>query len=95
MPYSIPTVIFPSGSVVMDSKSIAVRLSKDHPVPPLHLDSPELAKVEKLIAKIQPDLKGIWLPPLPGKLLNEGSAEYMIRTRQERFGKVSPLQFAS
>jgi len=73
----------------MDSKAIAEKLEAEHPSPPLYLDSAELKAVEEVLPKIQDALRGVWMPPLPGKLLNPGSAEYFRTTRAKRYGKVS------
>jgi hypothetical protein len=73
----------------MDSKAIAEKLEAEHASPPLHLDSAELKAVEEVIPKIRDALRGVWLPPLPGKLLNPSSAEYFRTTRAKRYGMVS------
>ena len=70
----------------MDSKAIALRLEKDYPSPSMHLDSPILPEVEKIVLSINAALRGVWCPKVPAKLLNEPSQEYFVRTREERFG---------
>jgi len=89
IPYSIPTVQFPSGEYIMDSKAIAERLEKDYPSSPMHLDSHILRDVERLVSKQQETLRGVWMPDVPANLLNPVSAEYFDTTRSKRFGKVS------
>lgn len=71
----------------MDSKKIAQRLEKDHPSPSMHLDSPILAEVEKLLTKVQEPLRPVYMPSVPANLLNEPSSEYFHRTRAEKYGK--------
>jgi hypothetical protein len=70
----------------MDSKLIAERLEKEHPSPSLHLDSPILAQVEQLLPKVTGGLRAVWMPKIPGVLLNPPSAEYFERTRTESLG---------
>jgi hypothetical protein len=84
--YTIPTVRFESGEYVMGSKAIATRLERDHPTPPLHLDSPILTQVEQLLPKIQEPLRAVWMPRVPN-ILSEPSKEYFERTRAEGLGK--------
>lgn len=85
--YTIPTMQFEDGTYIMDSKAIAERLEKDHPSPPLHLDSPILSKVAEIIPKATTPMAGIWMPLVPENLLNPRSKEYFERTRQVRVGK--------
>lgn len=86
-PYSLPAVKFPDGIYVMDSRKIADRLEKDHPLPSFKLDDPAFSEVLQYLPKISEALRGIWMPKVPAKLLNDRSAEYFTRTRAERFGK--------
>ena len=86
MPYTIPVVQFPDGSYLMDSKSIASRLEREHPSPSLHLDSPLLPKVEELVSRCVNPARGMWMPLVPEKLLPERSSEYFHRTREGRLG---------
>jgi len=88
-PFTIPTVRLDSGEYVMGSKAIATRLEKDHPFPPLHLDSPILGQVEQLLPKILEPIRAIWTPKVL-EILLERSAEYFERTRAESLGK--PIQ---
>lgn len=84
--YSIPTARFPDNTYIMDSKAIALRLEKDYPSPSMHLNSPILPEVEKVVPSINAALRGVWCPKVPPQLLNEPSREYFVRTREERFG---------
>jgi hypothetical protein len=70
----------------MDSKAIALRLEKDYPSPSMHMDSPILPEVEKIISSINAALKGVLYPKIPPKLLNKPSRDYFVRTRELRFG---------
>jgi glutathione S-transferase len=86
IPYTIPTVRLLSNTYVMDSRAIATALESAHPSPSLHLDSAALTAVEELMPKILLSLRGIWMPPIPSRLLNEGSVETFERVRKERLG---------
>lgn len=87
VPYSIPTVQFPSGDYLMDSASIAERIEQDHPTPSMYLDAPVLAEVVKIVPKVQGALRPEWMADVPEKLLNPPSAEYFSTTREKRYGK--------
>lgn len=70
----------------MDSWKIALQLEKRYPSPPLQLDSPIIAQVEELLGKNFTPLMGVVLPPCPRNILPPRSAEYYVRTREEKFG---------
>ncbi|KAH7034671.1 thioredoxin-like protein [Microdochium trichocladiopsis] len=84
--YTSPTVAFPNGEYVADSWVIAQKLEKEHPEPSLHLDAPYVAKVQDIVAKIMPHLKGITASQVFKNLLNEASFDYWRKTREERIG---------
>ncbi|KAK4234981.1 hypothetical protein C8A03DRAFT_37196 [Achaetomium macrosporum] len=87
MPYTIPTILLPSGEYVMDSKKIALRLESLYPSPPLRLDAPALAKLEEIMAKrFFPPMRPIVLDRVPKRILNDASIPYWIRTRSEMVG---------
>ncbi|KAI4122839.1 MAG: hypothetical protein LQ338_005591 [Usnochroma carphineum] len=85
-PYTVPTIRFPDGTYVMDSRKIASALEERYPSPPLHLSAPELAKIEELVPALIAPLGGVTLPKVPRNLLNERSAQYFNETRSKRFG---------
>lgn len=70
----------------MESRTIATALEEEFPSPPLHLNSPILAKVEALMPKITAPLSAISRPRTPRDLLNERSIYYFKKTREERLG---------
>jgi glutathione S-transferase len=84
--YSIPAARFPDNTYIMDSKAIALRLEKDYPSPSLHMDSPILPEIGKIVAGINGPLRGVWIQKVPQNLLNEPSQEYFVRTREKRLG---------
>lgn len=85
--YTSPTIKYTDGRYIMDSDVIARVVEKDHPSPPLHLDSPYLEKLSHILApQIMPALRGNYIPVVPNQLLNEASLEYWYRTREEKVG---------
>lgn len=74
----------------MDSKAIAIALERIYPDPPLHLDAPQLAKIEELWPKVMATMRGVTMPRTPRMLLNDRSKEYFEETRKERFGMPLP-----
>lgn len=70
----------------MDSRKIAAELEKGYPSPPLHLHSPSLSKVEKIITEgLASPMRSVLLPRTPA-LLNEVSREFFEKTREKSFG---------
>ncbi|TVY36989.1 Glutathione S-transferase-like protein [Lachnellula occidentalis] len=78
---------FPTAPISWNPKPSPSVSKKDHPTPPLHLDSPLLPKVQALLPKIMPPLSPVWQPAVPTNLLNPASKEFFERTRAERLGK--------
>jgi len=85
--YTLPTVKFPDGSYIMDSKAIAGAIEKLYPQPSFRLDSDSLPKVVELAGKLTSCIMFVWMPKVPEKLLLPRSKEYFERTRAETFGK--------
>ncbi|KAI1082070.1 putative glutathione S-transferase [Whalleya microplaca] len=84
--YTIPTVILPDGTWVMDSWEIAAALEKSHPEPSLHLDSPYEPKLKALLPQIVTPLRPVYIPLVPNRLLNEASIPYWVETREKLAG---------
>jgi glutathione S-transferase len=70
----------------MDSRKIAQALEEQHPSPPLRLSSPYLPKLEALLPKIMPPLRGVYWPLVPARLLNPPSQAYWHQTRAKLAG---------
>lgn len=86
-PYTVPTVQFPDGTPLMDSRKIATELEQRYPSPSLRLDSPVLKEVEELVGKIMPFL---WLTvvfPKAKSTIPPRSAEHFERAFIEQGGK--------
>ncbi|KAF5137836.1 Glutathione S-transferase-like protein ustS [Metarhizium anisopliae] len=85
-PYTIPTVILPDNTWIMDSRKIANHMEKSHPQPSVHLDSPILPKVEQLTSDVFYHLLAVCVARIPVNLLNSHSADYWYTTRGEAVG---------
>ncbi|KAI1338730.1 thioredoxin-like protein [Xylariaceae sp. FL0016] len=83
--FTVPTIMMPDDSYVMDSMVISQLLEKNHPEPSLHLDSPYTQRVRDQMVKSQ-SLRGIYIPLVVKRLLNDCNHEYWHRTRSEWFG---------
>ncbi|KAI1761258.1 putative glutathione S-transferase [Hypoxylon sp. FL1150] len=84
--YTIPAIILPDGTWVMDSFKIADVLEEKYPEPSLRLDSPYLPRVRESMAKASSPLTAIFKPNVCKLLLNEPSAVYFRRTRERDEG---------
>lgn len=84
--YTSPTIRYTDGRYIMDSKVIAQTIDKDHPEPPLHLDSPYLTKLEEILPNLMPALSGNYVPFIPKRLLNDASLPHWYSTREAKFG---------
>ncbi|KAI4226302.1 MAG: hypothetical protein L6R36_003293 [Xanthoria steineri] len=91
-PYTVPAVRLPDGTYIMDAKKIAASLEKTYPDPPLHLDSPQLAKVEDLFSRLLVPMRGILSPKISRNLLNPESMSYFHESRSKQLGM--PLEQA-
>ncbi|KAL8770088.1 MAG: hypothetical protein Q9209_004126 [Squamulea sp. 1 TL-2023] len=85
-PYTIPTIYLPSSkfqpqcNYIMDSKAIVFALENEYPEPSLHLNAPQLAKVEELWAQAMKALRGVVSLRIPSTLLNDSSRTYFEET---------------
>ncbi|KAK7430185.1 hypothetical protein QQZ08_003370 [Neonectria magnoliae] len=84
--WTIPTVKFPDGTYLMDSRKIASRVEELYPEPPVHLDSPTLAKLESIIPHLMTALRPIYFLSVPRELLNEGGVKHWYATRPKMAG---------
>lgn len=85
-PYTIPTVRFPDGTWVMDSKKIAEAIEARYPSPSANLQSPYQAKMEQLVSPMILTLFGLVIKEIPDNLLNKSSEDYWNKHRAERVG---------
>ncbi|KAG7285739.1 hypothetical protein NEMBOFW57_008033 [Staphylotrichum longicolle] len=84
--YTIPALLLPPSTYLMDSKTIAAHLEALHPSPPLHLASPALARLEALMPRVLRPLQPVYIPRVPRRVLGEGSIPYFLRTRERDLG---------
>lgn len=84
--YTSPTVKFPDGTFVMDSRVIAAEVDKRYPQPLLQIDSSVLSKLETILLKLMPTLAPFYIPNVPKRLLNEASHPHWYKTREARVG---------
>lgn len=84
--YTIPTIQYTDGRYIIDSRIIAETIERDHPTPSLHLDSPYLAKLERLLEPLIRVLRPHFVPKVTKNLLREASLEYFISTREAAVG---------
>ncbi|KAH8682300.1 putative glutathione S-transferase [Xylariales sp. PMI_506] len=88
--YTIPTIRLPDGKYIMESMEIAKYIEQQYPSPSVHLDSAYIPKVRERIAalgEVGTGLRGVFLPIIPERLLNEKSASYWMETRVKYLGK--------
>ncbi|ODM23286.1 hypothetical protein SI65_00875 [Aspergillus cristatus] len=84
--YTIPAIVCPDGTYMMDSRKIADYIEQRHPQPSLHLDSSYLAKVEDIWSRYMSAFCPIFIPQVPKRILNDASLEYWYTTRERMFG---------
>ncbi|KAI1424488.1 putative glutathione S-transferase [Xylaria sp. FL1777] len=79
---TVPTVIMPDGTYIMDSLAIAQELEKQHPSPSLHLDSPLPKKyTEHLKPAFNEALIPVFVLGVPNRLLKEVNHAYWHESR--------------
>ncbi|KAI9150109.1 Glutathione S-transferase-like protein ustS [Paramyrothecium foliicola] len=92
-PYTIPTVQFPDGKWVMDSRKIAEELERRQPEPSLRLESPKVSKVDELANQVLGALLPNAVHRVPTQVLNDASVEHWIKTRTAALGVTSLADF--
>lgn len=70
----------------MDSRKIATVIEERHPEPSVHLDSPYLAKIEEIMARLMGPFAALFLASVPKRILNEASKPYWYETREQFVG---------
>ncbi|KAI1424346.1 putative glutathione S-transferase [Xylaria sp. FL1777] len=84
--YTIPTVIMPDGTYIMDSWKIVQAIEKDYPSPSLHLDSPLRERVEGHLFIGREALRPVSSMKIINRLLKEQNHEYWYETRSKAAG---------
>ncbi|KAJ5503495.1 Glutathione S-transferase N-terminal [Penicillium fimorum] len=84
--YSIPTIVCPDGTYIMDSRKIANYIERQAPLPSLHLDSVYLEKIECIWTRYMKAFVPIFIPLVPKRILNPESLDYWKTTREAMVG---------
>jgi glutathione S-transferase len=84
--YTVPTVRFPDGTYIMDSRRIAEAINERYPSPPLRIESKYYTWLEKNYGRLMTDLEGVYIPNIPRRLLNEASQPFWYETRSKAVG---------
>ncbi|KAF7188064.1 Glutathione S-transferase-like protein ustS [Pseudocercospora fuligena] len=85
--YSVPTVRFPDGKVIMDSAQIAPELEKIQPNPPLHLDLKFHEKVGEAVGVMLNPLIAYFMPRVERDVIVEEDIEWFKADRTAKLGK--------
>ncbi|KAL7939379.1 hypothetical protein V8C35DRAFT_286474 [Trichoderma chlorosporum] len=84
--YSIPTVEFPDGTYVMDSRKIAEAIEQRHPSPPTYVGSPIVKRVENLVLHSIKPIYPILMCKISQVILTEKSYDYWVGQYTREFG---------
>lgn len=84
--WTIPTVKFPNGTYLMDSRKIVDKIDQTNPEPSIHLDSPVLAKLEEIMPRLMGALRPVYFLEVPGNILSDKSVDYWHETRSKAVG---------
>ncbi|KAK0641409.1 hypothetical protein B0T16DRAFT_419794 [Cercophora newfieldiana] len=87
-PYTVPTILLPSGIYITDSTRILHAINDLYPSPPLPADTPA-SHTRRLIDALGPFMaafRGIYVPGVAKNVLGEASLEYFHRTREQSIG---------
>ncbi|KAM0257019.1 hypothetical protein ACHAQJ_004612 [Trichoderma viride] len=85
-PYTIPTVQFPDGTYLMESRKIAEDIEKKHPSPPVYLDSPTVRKVEALVVDAITPMYPMLMYTISQVILPEKSYDFWVGQYTRKFG---------
>ncbi|KAK5634932.1 hypothetical protein RRF57_010644 [Xylaria bambusicola] len=84
--YTVPTVIMPDGTYIMDSKVIVGVLEEKYPSPPLPIDWPHIQRYIDQLRGVFEHLRPIYIPGVRDRLLKDLNRDYWNRTRSEHLG---------
>lgn len=85
-PYTIPTVILPDGTYVMNSAKIVREIEKLYPQRPVNVETEYIPKVEAIVKGFMGAMLGYIILRLPKGLLNEVAHPYWRETREKWIG---------
>ncbi|KAF2726334.1 hypothetical protein K431DRAFT_214246 [Polychaeton citri CBS 116435] len=85
--YTVPAVLLPDGTAIMDSMPIAEKLETLYPEPSLHLDTGVPQKIQEVaVDTLAPWLLPIFIPLTPHLLSSNTSREHFEQERARIFG---------
>ncbi|KAI0509129.1 putative glutathione S-transferase [Xylaria bambusicola] len=84
--YTVPTVIMPDGTYIMDSKVIVGVLEEKYPSPPLPINWPHVQRYIEELKGVFENLRPIFMPAVRDRLLKDLNREYWNRTRSGHVG---------
>ncbi|PTB65749.1 hypothetical protein BBK36DRAFT_1120176 [Trichoderma citrinoviride] len=76
--YSIPAILFPDGTYMMDSHKIAAAIEQGYPFPPIHLEAPILPKIEHLTQEAIRPLYPLLMHKISQVILPDKSYDYWV-----------------
>lgn len=84
--YTIPTVKFPDGTYVMQSRAVAEVINERYPEPAIELKPACNDKLIQTMNKVMGPIQPIYFNLIPQRILNKASHEYWYATRTSYAG---------
>ncbi|KAK5656986.1 hypothetical protein OQA88_3509 [Cercophora sp. LCS_1] len=84
--YTIPTIILPDGTYVMDSRKIVDVINGKYPEPALKVETKYLDWFGRNYGKLMGRLRGVYVPNVVKRLLDPYAHEYWYQTREKSNG---------
>lgn len=84
--YTCPTIIWPDGTYLMDSKAIAPAIEEKYPTPPMPINAPVHPRFIAPLRRAMTELRPVFVAQVPKKILGERSLPYFIETREKSLG---------
>ncbi len=91
-PYTVPVIILPDGTPVMESTKIAQTLESLHPQPSLHLETGLHEQCSQILDKIVFPLIAVFMPRVPRTMLVESSVDWFREAREKTFGNLDDME---
>ncbi|KAL7945042.1 hypothetical protein V8C42DRAFT_324397 [Trichoderma barbatum] len=84
--FSIPTIQFPDGTYVMESRKIAEAIEQKHPSPSVYLDSPAVKRIESLVLNTIKPIYPLLMYKISQVILTEKSYDYWVGQYTREYG---------
>ncbi|KAH0489441.1 hypothetical protein TgHK011_009870 [Trichoderma gracile] len=84
--YTIPAILFPDGTYMMDSAKIAPAIEQRYPSPPAHVSSPLVPKIEHLTLEAITPLFPILMHKISQVILADKDYDYWVGRHTRRLG---------